>query len=367
MDFSIGIIGGGIIGLSSAYFLLERGVKRLVLIERHRCGWGTSHVAAGMLAPINEIEFHETQIFEAGLYALEKYPQWLQRLGIAHALYHDGTYEVALEADDVPYLGRLYQFQKQYNIPIEWIDYPAKNTDIPLSPHVPAATFTPSDVQIDHILLLQTLKTYVERHSEATLMEQTALLRFEYKQQHFHLYLKKEEETFDIKTERLLLCTGVYEVEGVVPKMIPVKGQMAVLRYDASILPLRPVVRIRSRHLGNGYVVPKYHLGFVVVGSTSEMRGYDEEPSAGGIMDCLRRAYAVVPGIYELPLVRVGAGLRPQSPKELPIIDQIGDTPLYMANGFYRHGILLAPLAGEAVASLILEHKRHHLTQQWCY
>ena len=49
------IVGGGVIGLSLAFELLERG-RSVVVLERDEPGHGASDVAAGMLAPVSEAD-----------------------------------------------------------------------------------------------------------------------------------------------------------------------------------------------------------------------------------------------------------------------------------------------------------------------
>ena len=62
------VVGGGIIGLAVAWRARERGMSVTVL-ERDALGRGTSHVAAGMLAPVAEVEFGEAgrRVLELGL------------------------------------------------------------------------------------------------------------------------------------------------------------------------------------------------------------------------------------------------------------------------------------------------------------
>ena len=67
------------------------------------------------------------------------------------------------------------------------------------------------------------------------------------------------------------------------------------------------------------YVVPRED-GTVVVGATVEERGFDTAVTAGAVYELLRDAHRVVPGITEMVLGEVTAGLRPGSPDNAPIV-----------------------------------------------
>src|SRR5438270_14071500 len=51
--FDIAVVGGGVIGLSVAWRCAQRGM-RVVVLERDGPGAGSSHAAAGMIAPVSE-------------------------------------------------------------------------------------------------------------------------------------------------------------------------------------------------------------------------------------------------------------------------------------------------------------------------
>src|SRR5580693_2522515 len=77
----VAIVGGGIVGLAVAWRARERGMAVTVL-ERDTTGRGTSHVAAGMLAPVAEVEFGEAgrRLLELGLRSAELWPEFAMEL-----------------------------------------------------------------------------------------------------------------------------------------------------------------------------------------------------------------------------------------------------------------------------------------------
>ena len=71
------------------------------------------------------------------------------------------------------------------------------------------------------------------------------------------------------------------------------------------------------------------------------------------MLELLRRAYEALPGISELELVEARAGLRPAAADNGPIIGPAAVPGVIWATGHWRHGILLAPITGEAVAAVL--------------
>jgi len=82
-----------------------------------------------------------------------------------------------------------------------------------------------------------------------------------------------------------------------------------------------------------------------------EERGWDTAPTAGGVFDLLRDVSEVVPGVLELEVEELLAGLRPATPDNLPAIG--AHDGVYVATGHHRNGILLSGLTGELVAAAL--------------
>jgi glycine oxidase len=127
----------------------------------------------------------------------------------------------------------------------------------------------------------------------------------------------------------------------------PVRGQMLCFRTDGAF----------ARHViysSRGYLIPR-HDGRLIAGSTSERVGFDKRVTNQGIDAIKAMATEIAPAVMTLPVVDSWAGLRPQSPDDLPVL---GVSPeisgLSYATGHYRNGILLAPITGELIADALV-------------
>jgi glycine oxidase len=127
-----------------------------------------------------------------------------------------------------------------------------------------------------------------------------------------------------------------------------VKGQIVRLRDPAG-----PGLLDRTVRTHDAYLVPRgdgrYHLG-----ATVEEQGWSTAPTARGVFELVRDLSEVVPGILELEIEEIGAGLRPGSPDNLPAVGRGTVDGLVWATGHYRNGILLAPVTADLAAAALL-------------
>jgi glycine oxidase len=128
----------------------------------------------------------------------------------------------------------------------------------------------------------------------------------------------------------------------------PVKGQILRLHDPSGPGLLTRVLRMRPT-----YLVPRGD-GRYVLGATMEERGFDTTVTAGAAFELLRDGIELIPGISELVLDELSAGLRPGTPDNAPVIGPGLVEGLFWATGHYRHGILLAAKTAELIAEAVL-------------
>jgi glycine oxidase len=158
--------------------------------------------------------------------------------------------------------------------------------------------------------------------------------------------LREHQPVVRIETDRTTSrATGVARER--VP-VRPVKGQILRLRDPVGHGLLRGVVRFSG-----GYLVPRAG-DYYVLGATVEERGFELQPTVGGILELLRDCQEVVPGVSELQIEELCVGLRPGTPDNLPAIGLSPLEGLIWATGHYRSGILLAPLTATLVVDGLL-------------
>ena len=352
MDKELGIIGGGVIGLSVAWQCLRAGWNVTVL-ERDERGRGTSSIAAGMLAPEAEVDFGEEQVMKLGQRSLSIYPRFLEELredaGSVPALDLCGTVLLGKDRDDAEQLRRLYEFRKELGLEAEWWggSLAREHCDF-LSPRVNSAIWLPDDAQIENRHLLEALAEAI-RVRGGKLKEGHEVDAYgKAEGGGWWVRSKKEEERFG----ELLVAAGAWsdfqgnDLQGA-SSLHPVKGQILTL---GSIEGDGLDRMIRSPRV---YIVPKED-GTLRVGGTSEELGFDLTPTAGGVRELLEEAWELLPAVQDAPFISVDVGLRPAYRDHRPYVgrDKAG---LLHATGHYRHGFLFAPITAYAVRDLLVE------------
>jgi len=360
---TIVVIGGGVIGLSIAWRLAQAG-RPVTLIERNEAlGRGASWAAAGMLAPVAEVDFVEEDLLTLKLDSMRRYPEFIAELeegaGTSVGYRDEGTLVLGIDRDDAEDLRHLYDYQRELGLPVKWLDGDeAREREPFLSPFVQAAVEVASDHQVDNILMLDALTTAAQRAGATIItgVEVTDISCDADRVQGLTVRpTHSDEQPTAITCSTAVLAAGCWarKLGGLGPcrpPVRPVKGQIMGVQMTPEAV-LTRVVRAPDC-----YLVPRTS-GLLIIGATSEEKGFDETLTAGGLFSLLRGAYETLPVVYELPVMYTRVGLRPGSLDNAPILGHTRVEGLIMATGHFRNGILLTPVTADRVAEAILSGK----------
>jgi glycine oxidase len=351
----IAIIGAGVIGLSIAWRLAQRGAS-VTVFERDEAGQGASRAAAGMLAACAETEPGEEHLFALNRASQALWPEFAAELeaagGMAVDLRREGTLVVALNADDRARLQHHLEFQHQLGLSFDWLNAAeVKKREPHLTPSLVGALFSPQDHQVDNRKVAAALRIAAER-AGAVIHEHAPVDRIVI--EHGRAVGVMVADNLQ-RADTVVLAAGAWSraVEGLPaearPPVRPVKGQMLSLRMEARAPLLRHVV-----WAPDVYLVPRLD-GRLLVGATVEEKGFDPHLTAGGQLTLLNAAWRALPGIEDLPLEESWVGFRPGSRDDAPILGRAAVDGLVYATGHHRNGILLTPITAQTIAELILD------------
>ncbi|MCK2220772.1 glycine oxidase ThiO [Actinomadura sp. ATCC 31491] len=356
------VVGGGVVGLSVAWRLARAG--RRVAVVDPRPARGASHAAAGMLAPISEVTYTEAPLLRLGMASLRRWPAFAAELaadaglpatGPGVDLRAEGTLDVAFGADDLAALDELAAFMDKLGLPVERLTgRECRRLEPMLAPSVRGGLLAAGDAWVDPRRVTAALLAALERLRVPLVRARaTGLLREDDTGAEppgagrvVGVRLEEGAGPSEVRAGRVVLAAGAWSGGLAGVPVRPVKGQILRLRSPRPLL--TRCVR-GSVHGSSVYLVPRGD-GELVVGATQEELGFDTRVTAGGLYELLRDARELVPGVTELELADVVAGLRPGTPDNLPVIGPGGAPGLVLATGHHRGGVLLAPLTAALVA-----------------
>jgi glycine oxidase len=355
------VVGGGVIGLSCAWQLATAG-HAVTVVAPTPGRDGASWVAAGMLAPVTEVQFGEPALTELLLEGAKGWKEFATSLeqasGYDIGYETSGTLTVAIDSSDRVALDELLAYQLSLGCTASRRAASACRGLVPsLAPGVRGGIEVPGDHQVDNRALLGALLVacaeagvgFVEEWVEAVGSGPEGPVPS----------VDLSDGT-RLQADCVLLAAGAATPhiggleEAGLPELRPVKGH--ILRLGPTEGP--PLLTRTVRALVHGrsiYLVPRPDKT-LVVGATVEERGTDTSVRAGAVHELLSDARAVVPGVDELELLEAQAGLRPATPDNTPVIGWTDLPGVAVACGHYRNGILLAPLTAAAVVGLFGTH-----------
>jgi len=347
------IIGGGAIGLSTAYYLAGRGVS-VTLVDRHQVGREASWAGAGMLPPGNSAN---AQSPEARLRSYS-HAIWDQlatdlreRTGIDTGYRRCGSIEVCEVAERESFQNQVSEWKSE-GVRVESLDRNALERDVPgLHEKFEHGVYLPDFGQVRNPRYLKALLAACQDLG-VEVIENAEQLRLSASKS-AHITASTQSRTFQV--DRICVAAGAWTagiLDSIDVRMPvkPVRGQMVQLK--ASKLPFTRVIE-----QGRRYLVPRAD-GLILVGSTEEHVGFEKCNTSEGVSGLLKFAESIVPELSRAEMMRGWAGLRPGSPDELPFLGRVpGFDNLFVAAGHFRSGLQMSPGTGTVMADLLLDRE----------
>jgi glycine oxidase len=342
------IVGGGVIGLSVAYFLAKAKVS-VTVIDSNAEGQA-SKAAAGMLAPLGESQ-EDSPFVPLAIKALQAWPSFVDEIRsdvqTELRINGPGMLRVAVNDEEELQLCQTFDWQKSFGLPIELLcPGDVRQIEPSLSHSVVRAILTRHEQHVEPRLLLDALRHACTRFG-VVIVSNTV-----------KEFVVDGDEVVGVRTP-----TATYSASKVIVAGGSWSGPLLrLLDYSLPVEPVRgqivcygpfnyPPLKY-TIYAHTGYLVPRPN-GMLLAGATTERVGFNSATTPEGLSALRSMATGLMPCLGEIETFTSWAGLRPVSRDSLPLIGKVPNwNNIFMSTGHGRNGILLAPYTG----ALIAEH-----------
>lgn len=341
------IIGGGVIGLTSAFELAKRGTS-VTVIESRQIGKEASWAGAGMLPP-GRCRGHAT-LKQLSSHSAELWPflaeELQERTGIDNGYRRCGGLQICCQPEK-SCLDEASLWEQE-SIPVERFCGSDLHRLFPvLGKEIDEAFLLPTMAQVRNPHHLQALKAACT-DLNVTIVEQSEVKKFSVDKEHVKCAVTNTKE---FPAEEFIITSGAWSSSLLQQLNIefavkPIRGQIILMKFPEP--PFSHIIEDGPR-----YLVPRDD-GHLLIGSTEEDAGFVKENSDASIDQLLQFAQQVVPELSQSNIVQCWTGLRPKAVRGYPWIGRSKNiSNLTIATGHFRDGLQQSPLTGRIVADLV--------------
>ena len=348
------VVGAGVMGSATAFYLASRGVK-VTLLEQNRVGGvpGASGASGSMLQALSGEGLPIEQLGQESRAMIGDLARELYELsGTDIGLTQPGTIVLAFSDEDKAQINRRrVTSYKRLDEPHEWIDAAEIRK---LEPGV-------SDRAIAGLHLPRSQNVYAPQYVKALahaagirgadLREGVAVMGIA---RSGDRVTGVETTQGPIACDAVLLATGAWTGSAArwLDLRLPVgpqRGQIMALQAR----PPQPKVRHILHGLG-GYLIPKAN-GTTVIGATHDAVGFDVRVTAAGLQWLTGVGTGMVPVLAEASFKHAWCGFRPiMEDGGQPVVGRLPSYQnAYVASGHGAIGVTVSPATGKLLAGLI--------------
>ncbi|GCF06996.1 glycine oxidase ThiO [Dictyobacter arantiisoli] len=345
------IVGGGIIGCATAYFLRKAQLS-VTLLEQGEIGRQSSGAAAGLLAPLGALNGPGpfTDLLLCGFQQFVELVSELEDVsGLKLDFVRSGTLRVVRDLKYVARLKKRLEAWQTLGLHLSWLDgVDVQQLEPALLPTIAGAIYAPDEAQINPVRFVGAFASAACQLG-ARLYQHTTVSEIIHEQNKIVGVRTASGTTFT--GQHVVLAAGVWSEHLCSPLNVtlplrPIRGQMIALEQPAPAL----------RHIVFGdamYLLPRDT--HVLVGATRKDAGFDVSVTQEETLQLQHAAIRLMPSLKSSVLVRAWAGLRPGTPDRYPILGPVPEWKnLVLATGYNSVGLMLSAITARGIAAYVM-------------
>jgi len=346
------VIGGGVVGCSTAYNLAKLGAGKVVVLEKNYLASGsTGRCGAGMRMQWGT----ETNclLSRESVKMLSHLPELLN-VDVDIEFTQNGYLMPAYSEKMAEQFKQNLVLQKSLAIPAKWVTPEESLEIVPFlnTKGMLGATYCAED---GHCNPFKVTEAYAQaaKKLQVEIYTNTQVLGIETENGKI---VSVHTNQGDIQTDTVVNAAGGYAKE--VGRMVGVELPIYPERHEILVTePVEPTMGpMVMSFYHNLYCQQSPHGSFIMgIGHPNEPEGYDINSSWQFLRDMVERVVEILPPLAGLNIVRQWAGLYDMCPDRTPIL---GNSPqlqrFYTAAGFSGHGFMISPITGQLMAEMIV-------------
>lgn len=342
------VIGGGIMGLLTAYYLDAAGEK-VILVEQGKLGRESSWAGGGILSPLYPWRYPDP-VNDLAAWSQRQYPELVNQLAEKSGI--DAQWiQSGMLVMDPEEMAKATGWADSNDVNLEIISDEQSKQLIPgINDKFSGGSsiWMPDIAQVRNPRLLKALiKTL--RKTQVEILEETPVTDLCIESETV-VGVRSNNQT--LGGDSVTVACGAWSSEVLrqwLPSLNvePVRGQMIL--YKASPQILNPMI-LKDSH----YLIPRKD-GRIIVGSTLEFVGFNKEITEEAKQKLSAFANDLLPTLKNYPIEHHWSGLRPGNSVQIPFISKHPNIEgLFVNTGHYRNGVVTAPASAMLCVDLIL-------------
>lgn len=342
------VIGGGIMGCATAYYLAKKKV-RVTVVERSGIGLEASGNCGGGVRQ----QSREPYMLRLARRSAALWLHLDKELEFDVGYRRVGNMFLATTPEHVEYFHERMEYEREAGlVELTFLTGDQVRERIPVSKEVLAATYCPTDGIANPMRAVVAYARGIKRLG-GTVMTYTPVTGIEMKGGKPYAVVTPKGE---IRADTIVLAAGAWtpELGKMIGVSIPIQPNRSQILVTERVAPMVvPFVAIPG---GGGYLTQRPDGNILLGYHSRPVDNYDKRSTWAAYVITAKNITRIFPSLKNLTIIRAFAGITEFTPDTRPIFGEIDGKPgAYVVAGFSGGGFALGPVFGLLMSELIAE------------